>query len=80
MSPIALQPDTPALQATINPVSLDKTLPMKEEFFLDEKYSSLEIPSVDKDNIILRKVRNEEELAINQPLVTGVPQEFEDEV
>ena len=80
MSPIALQPDTPALQATINPVSLDKTLPMKEECFLDEKYSSLEIPSVDKDNIILRKVRKEEELAINQPLVTGVPQEFEDEV
>ena len=68
------------MQATPQAVSSEKTLPIKEECFLDEKYSSLDTPSIETDNVNLTKEIKEEGLAINQPLVTGVPQEFKDEV
>ena len=53
---------------------------MKEECFIDEKYSSLDTPSTERENINLTKELKEEGLVINQPLVTGAPQEFKDEV
>ena len=72
--------DTPALQATPQTVCSEKTLPMNEECFLDEKYSLLDTPSIEKDNVNLTKEQKKEGLAINQTLVTGAPQEFKDEV
>ena len=53
---------------------------MKEHCTPNEHLSSLDVLSLDKDTVTISQETKGNELAIKQPVETGVPQEFKDEV
>ena len=75
-----MQDTTLQLHAQENFTTPEKPLALKEHSISAEHLSSLDVLSLDKDTVTISQETKRKELLINKPLVTGMPQEFNDEV
>lgn len=75
-----MQDTTPLIHAQEKLMIPEKPLALKEHCIPNEHLSSIDVLSFDKDTVTVSQENKGEELVIKQPVATGIPQEFEDEV